>query len=413
MSHTTAVTLRPRTARPEPGVVDVLGLLPTIVGNELVLGTVRDTHRAWATRVHSVADKVTGGRARAPHLIHDAIANSVYGSIGIGLAAAGLALRTAGRAGVGPRLEATPQGRFVRSAINGLIGDRFEAEDSSLAIDISVRLGGRDVAVRRDALASAFPGATPRVAVFIHGLGENEDFWRLHRDEVGTTYAETLGGLGWSPVMLRVNTGRAIRENGVELAALLRELVAQWPGGVERIALVGHSMGGLIARAACAVAIDDERPWTERISDVITLGSPHAGAPAAVLAGRGSRVLAHLPETSAFGRILDQRSVGIEDLVEGLGHDVPPMPGVKYRLVSAALTSSPTHPVGRVLGDLLVQVPSAHGHSRRAPALFPDADLLHLPRTDHFGLLNHPDVHRHLARWLGEPVTPSRRPRRA
>src|SRR3546814_17535470 len=80
----------------------------------------------------------------------------------------------------------------------------------------------------------------------------------------GTTYAETLAGLGWTPVMLRVNTGRAIRDNGVELAALLRTLVAEWPGGVERVALIGHSMGGLIARAGCSVVTDEEEPGTER-----------------------------------------------------------------------------------------------------------------------------------------------------
>src|SRR3546814_10850918 len=120
--------------------------------------------------------------------------------------------------------------------------------------------------------------------------------------------------------MLRVNTGRAIRDNGVELAALLRTLVAEWPGGVERVALIGHSMGGLIARAGCAVVTDEEEPWTSLISDVVTLGSPHAGAPIAVALGHSSRLLAHLPETSGFGKILDHRSVGIEDLVRSEEH---------------------------------------------------------------------------------------------
>ena len=32
--------------------------------------------------------------------------------------------------------------------------------------------------------------------------------------------------------------------------------------------------------------------------------------------------------------------------------------------------------------------------------LFPDGTVLHVGRTDHFGLLNHPDVHRALAEWL-------------
>ena len=57
--------------------------------------------------------------------------------------------------------------------------------------------------------------------------------------------------LGYTPVFVRFNTGRHISENGASLAALLDELVADWPVEVERIAIVGHSMGGLVARSAC------------------------------------------------------------------------------------------------------------------------------------------------------------------
>ncbi|KQY63655.1 MULTISPECIES: lipase family alpha/beta hydrolase [unclassified Nocardioides] len=382
-----------------PGVVDVLGLLPAY-GDEIVLRTVRDTHRAWAGRVYGVLDRATGGKARGVRLVHDGISSTVYTSIGVALSAGTVALKAAGSQGVGPRLDDSPRGRFVRAALNGLIGDRFADEGSRLSITTAVRRDGRDVPVTPDALAEAFPAATGRVAVLLHGLSENESFWDLHRDTVGSTYAETLAGLGWSVVMVRLNTGRPIRENGIEVAALLRDLTTGWPVEVSQIALVGHSMGGLVARAACAVAIDDDRPWTGLISDVITLGSPHAGAPLAIAVGHGSRLLAHLPETSAFGRILDHRSVGIEDLVDGLGHDVPPLPGVHYRLVAATLTGSARHPVGHLVGDLLVRVPSAHGRSRRHPDLFPDADVLHVPRSDHFGLLNHPDVHDAMRSWL-------------
>src|SRR3546814_13614732 len=117
--------------------------------------------------------------------------------------------------------------------------------------------------------------------------------------------------------MLRVNTGRAIRDNGVELAALLRTLVAEWPGGVERVALIGHSMGGLIARAGCAVVTDEEEPWTSLISDVVTIGSPHAGAPIAVALGHSSRPLHTLPASTGVGKVRDPRSVGIADQIGG------------------------------------------------------------------------------------------------
>ena len=67
---------------------------------------------------------------------------------------------------------------------------------------------------------------------------------------------------------------------------------------------------------------------------------------------------------------------------------------------AASLTRSPRHPVGRFLGDAIVRVPSAHGRSRSHPGLFPDADVLHLPRAGHFDLLNHPRVHEALRSWL-------------
>lgn len=383
----------------EPGVADALGLLP-VYGDEIVLRTVRDTHRAWAGRTYRVLNKVSGNRARGPQLLHDAISTAIYSSISAGLAASGMAARAVGEAGLGPRLDDGPRGRFVRSALNGLIGDRFADEGSRLAIAASVRHDGRDVPLERDRLAAAFPEAGEKVAVLVHGLSENESYWDLHGEAVSSTYAATLAELGWTPVLLRLNTGRPIRENGVEVAALVRELVAQWPAEVTRIALIGHSMGGLVSRAACAVDLGEDRPWTRLVSDVITLGSPHTGAPLAIAVGHGSRLLAHLPETSAFGRILDHRSVGIEDLVDGLGHDVAPLPTARYRLVAATLTESARHPVGHLLGDLLVRVPSAHGRSRRHPDLFPDADVLHVPRSDHFGLLNHPDVHTAMRSWL-------------
>ena len=191
-----------------------------------------------------------------------------------------------------------------------------------------------------------------------------------------------------------------MRANGVAVAAVLQRLVDQWPVAVQRVALVGHSMGGLILRAACTVATDADRPWPARVTNLVTLGTPHLGAPLAGGVGTGARALARLPETAAFGRILDQRSVGVHDLVEGLADDVPPLPHARYHLVSATLTHSPRHPVGRFLGDLLVRQPSAYGRSRRHPGLFPGADELHLPRAGHFHLLNHPAVHAALRDWL-------------
>jgi hypothetical protein len=380
-----------------PGLLDALSLLSE-VADELLVRTARDTHSAVADRVHASGRRA--GPRSVPDQVHRGIAAAVYGGLSLGLRAASTGLDKVAATGAGPRLEGDTRGRFVSSAVNGLIGDRLVRERPRLAIPMAVRAHGSDVALDRAGLADAFPDATPRVVVFLHGLCENESYWNRGRDVRGTTYGEALAEAGWTPVFLRANTGLGLRENGVALSALLQRLVEDWPVPVERIALVGHSMGGLIIRAGGAVATEAEKPWTELVSDVITLGTPHLGAPIARGVGHGSRGMSVLPETAAFGRILDWRSVGVHDLVAGLAEDVPPLPRARYRLVAATVTASPRHPVGHVVGDWLVRVPSAYGRDRFGAQLFPGADVLHVGRTDHFGLLNHPDVHRAMRDWL-------------
>ena len=373
-------------ATPGPTMLDALSLLAE-VGDQLLVGTARDTHFA-------VLDRTPAGR------VHRGIANAVYGGLGGGLRLASRGLDRAAATGVGPRLEESARGRFVNSAVNGLIGDRLLRERPQLAIPMAVRRHGADVEPEREALEEAFPDATGQLVVFLHGLCENEAYWNRGRDRTGTTYADMLAERGWTPLMLRANTGLPLRENGAALTALLQRVVEAWPVPVTRIALVGHSLGGLVMRAAGAVASEVEEPWTSRVSDVITLGTPHLGAPIAWGIGHGSRGLSRLKETAAFGRILDMRSQGVHDLVVGLAEDVPPLPHARYHLVAATLTSSERHPVGNVVGDLLVRPRSAYGRDRAGRTLFPGADVVHVGRSDHFGLLNHPDVHAAMRRWL-------------
>src|SRR5262249_56561934 len=66
------------------------------------------------------------------------------------------------------------------AALNGFAGERLAGAGNPLASDMTLRNAGRVVPIDRDALRAAFPAASSRVAVFVHGLAVNETSWRLY-----------------------------------------------------------------------------------------------------------------------------------------------------------------------------------------------------------------------------------------
>ena len=384
--------------------------LATDHADSLVLAAARDVHVSVSGRVHHVLDRATGGPTIG-HRAHDGIAGLVYGGIGFGLRAAARGLRAADGLGLGAPVDATPRGRFVVSAVNGLIGDRLVADGSPLAIEAGVRHRGRDVPLDPTSVAAAFPGANGSLVVFVHGLCETEHYWdrrsRPRRADGGRapSYGARLAAdEGWTPVYVRANTGLPIAESGVALSALLTRLVDAWPTEVGRIALVGHSMGGLILRGACAVSTTADRDWTQRVTDVVLLGAPNLGSPVERSIARGVRLANRVPELAPFARVFEQRSAGVLDLHDGPADEVAHVPHARYHLVAATLTRSPHHPLAATVGDLLVPYRSAAGLLPSGEEIFPGADVLHVPGADHFDLLNHDDVYAALRGWLGAGV---------
>ncbi|QWC85893.1 GPI inositol-deacylase [Nocardioidaceae bacterium] len=372
--------------------------------DELLLGTAREAHQAIARRIFDTLDLATPamlGINRVVRTAHDGVSAGVYGVMGASARGLARGLRELDRHQTAPRLEATASGRLLLAAVNGLTGDKLRDEGSQMAISMAVRHRGADVALTGEGIAAAYPAATGDVVVFVHGLCESEDFWWRGSDEQGGSYGDRLAAdAGWSPVYLRVNTGLPIAENGAALAGLLDDLVEVWPTRVRRLVLVGHSMGGLIIRAACVVTTPAGTPWTELVTDVVTLGTPHLGAPLEQVVDLTTKLLGRVPEAAPFGRIFEYRSRGVLDLRSGLARDVENLPHARYRLVGATLAASPRHPVSETAGDLLVRWPSAIGRPRRGPEMFPGAETLHVPGADHFDLLNHPDVYAAIRRWL-------------
>jgi hypothetical protein len=159
------------------------------------------------------------------------------------------------------------------------------------------------------------------------------------------------------------------------------------------------------------------RSWSRAVRHVFCLGSPHLGADLEKGVNVLGWALGRLPETRAFGEVLNARSAGIKDLrygscVEDDWRDgdpdellrdrcseVPFLPGAAYYFVAASLRDGP---VGSLFGDLLVRLPSASGRGsgRGRRIEFELENGRELTGLTHFDLLNHPDVYEQLRTWI-------------
>jgi pimeloyl-ACP methyl ester carboxylesterase len=379
---------------------------------------VRDVHMAVSGRAFTAV-----GPGGAPaRVVHDGVAEALYGGVRTALAAlprgAGSAVARSAH-DEGPALAQSARGSLALAALNAYIGDALVAGNSPLALAMTVRHRGADLPLEPEALSHALPDAGARVAIFVHGLGETDASWRLRADAQRPGYGACLArDLGHTPLELRYNTGLHISDNGRALAALLQELHEAWPVAIEEIVIVGHSMGGLVARSACHYGSVEEHAWPSAVRHVFCLGSPHLGAPLEKGVNALGWALGRVPETRPLANLLGVRSAGIKDLRYGACveedwcdcdpdelltdrcHDVPLLPGARFYFVAATLTRRPGDPVGAVLGDLLVRVPSASGEGRRRKVGFAIEDGHHLGGLTHFDLLNHPAVYDQIRAWI-------------
>jgi hypothetical protein len=354
-------------------------------GATSIAAQARDVHAAIADRAF-VTLAALGVPVAPVRVTHDAIARSSYAASGT---LAGVVVRAIGVAAAltrppdAPALGTSPRGRVVLGVLGGVWGDRLADRGSVLATAPSLIVDDRRPPTRR-------------IAVFVHGLGETELAWRR------PGYGEALAaGHGITPVYARYNSGLAIAEAGAVLAEALAAMVAGWPVAVDEITLVGHSMGGLVVRAACHHGRGEA--WCARVRRTVGLSTPHEGAPLARGAAGAERALSALPETRPLAATLRARSAGIRDLEDGLR--LPWPAGVDHLLVSASVARDPRAPAGRVLGDLLVHRQSAWGQRTATERLQLHPDRYrHLGGATHFDLLGHPAVVELLGDWIAAGV---------
>ena len=140
----------------------------------------------------------------------------------------------------------SPEREAIVAALNGVLGDYLAASANPLATPMAFRRDGRPLALEPAALAGGLPHAGPKVLLLLHGLCMNDLQWQREGHDHGAALARELG---YTALYLHYNSGLHVSINGHALAQQLEHLVDAWPVPIERLELLGHSMGGLLARS--------------------------------------------------------------------------------------------------------------------------------------------------------------------
>jgi pimeloyl-ACP methyl ester carboxylesterase len=310
-----------------------------------------------------------------------------------------------------------PGREALLAALNGVLGDYLAASNNPLAITMALRRGGIALPGEGAPLAAAIPQAGGKLVVLLHGLCMNDLQWMRKGHDHGAALARDLA---YTPVYLHYNSGLHISSNGRAFTELLETLVQCWPVPLTELVLIGHSMGGLVARSACHYGALAGHEWLRRIDKLVFVGTPHHGAPLE----RGGNWVDMLLGSSAYSAPLARlgkiRSAGITDLRFGnlLDEDwnkrdrfepgadlrVPvPLPeGVACYAIAATTGKTAGDLTDKLIGDGIVPLASALGrHTNPRLALtFDESRQWVAYGINHLDLLSRPEVYAQIKRWL-------------
>ncbi len=327
-------------------------------------------------------------------------------------------------------LGAVPEREALVAALNGVLGDHLAASNNPLATVMSlhpaqVEKGTAPAATPAPAPAPASaPEPDARMLLLIHGLCMNDLQWTRDGHNHGLSLARELG---LTPMFLRYNSGLHISTNGRALAQLLQQWLDSAPQPAPQLVIIGHSMGGLVARSAVHFARQAGMSWPQHLTDLVFLGTPHHGAPLERAGNWIDVVLGATPYAKPFARLGQVRSAGITDLRHGYVQDEDwrgqdrfarraaphlhlPLPdGVRCFAVAGHIGADDAHTKGRLSGqfwgDGLVPLASAlgqHVDPARCLAFAPDRQWTGAS-LNHLQLLSDTRVHAQLRRWLVRP----------
>jgi pimeloyl-ACP methyl ester carboxylesterase len=363
-------------------------------------------------RMHRTIQRVPGPVGRPVQEATRGITGFVYRSVrgSMQLVGRGLDSSLAPIEGLLQPGDSSPGRDTFLSIVNGVYGDHLARTRNPLAIEMSlfhdgVALDAREPYAALGQLDSRTPG---KLLVLVHGLCMSVQQWTHEGYSHGAALADSLG---YVPLYLRYNSGLHVAANGRQFSELLERLVTHWPHPIDELTIVGHSMGGLVARAACVAGEEQRHRWRESLGRMVFLGTPHHGAPLE-RGGHGLDFLLDLsPYSAPFTRLGKARSAGIRDLRHGTittgGHRHVPLPkGVDCYAIAATLGARRTIVADRLVGDGLVPLNSALGrHPDRRRALhIPQANRWIGHQIGHLELLYRPEVYAALHDWLASPA---------
>jgi pimeloyl-ACP methyl ester carboxylesterase len=304
----------------------------------------------------------------------------------------------------------------VLAALNGVLGDHLAASENPLAIPMQLRRDGQPLVPTEEALAASIPQAGGKILVLVHGLCMNDLQWCRNGHDHGAALARDAG---FTPLYLHYNSGEHVSRNGHAFAAMLETLLHAWPVPVEQLTIIGHSMGGLVARSACHYGGLAGQDWLRHLRRMVFLGTPHHGAPLERGGNWVNVVLEVSPYTAALARLAKIRSAGITDLRHGsiLDEDwqhgdrfahgrkpklVPLPAGVQCHAVGATIAKAPGSAREALMGDGLVPLHSALGRNKgKTGSLdFPESRQWIGHGMNHMDLLDNAAVYAQLRRWL-------------
>jgi len=406
-TDTAAVSARPMRA------ADLRGL--TQLGFDAALGVtnlVEAMHHTIVSRAGIVGTTPPGRTSGITGLVYGTVRGTTR-LVGRGLDAAMGAFAPTNE----PQHPSSPAREAALSVLNGVWGDHLAATNNPLAIPTTLRIGGRSLSLTREDLAAHVANPRAKLLVLSHGLCMNDLQWQRNGHDHGQALSRDIG---FTPVYLHYNSGRHISENGEDFAGLLERLFAYWPVPVEELVIVGHSMGGLVARSACDRAVLVKHKWTSALTKLVFLGTPHHGAALERGGHQVDMLFGISPYVAPFARLGKARSAGITDLRFGnvqaadwqgrdrhsQRHDdrqPTPLPSRADSFIVAATKAAKIGGLhSRVVGDGLVPLASALGEHRDTQHTLkvPPHRTRIVTSANHWDLLSREDVYAQLRAWL-------------